>query len=82
MLTEKKRQDHPIAINLYVPLYENLICLEMDGVDVYGSMEMEIEMYGSILPLPWRTIASHKLNTSEYETIYIKYSHTNQQIRQ
>ena len=33
-------------------------------------METEMEMYGSELPLPWRTIASHKLNASEYETIH------------
>ena len=32
--------------------------------------------------LPWRTIASHKLHASEYETIRCKYSHSNQQIRQ
>ena len=32
-------------------------------------------------PLLWRTIASHKIYASEYETIYCKHSHPNRQIR-
>ena len=51
----QKRQDHPITINLHVPLYESLMCLEMDG--------------RSKRPLPWTAIASHKLHTSKNDTI-------------
>ena len=46
----------------------NLICLEMNE--------------GRKRLLPRRTIASHKLHASEYETIYCKNPHSNQQIRQ
>ena len=48
--------------------YMNFICLEMDG--------------RSKRPLLWTAIASLKLHAIEYETIYCKYSHSNQQIRQ
>ena len=48
--------------------YMNLICLEMNG--------------RSKRPSLWTAITSHKLHASEYETIYCKYSHSNQQIRQ
>ena len=43
-----------------------LTCLEMDG--------------RSKRPLPWTTIASHKLLASEYDTIYCKYSCSNYKI--
>ena len=48
--------------------YMNPVCLEMDG--------------RSKRPLPWTTIASQKLHAKECNTIYCKYSHSNQQIRQ
>ena len=65
----QKNKDKTIPSRLiFMCHYVNLIFLEMDG--------------RSKRPLPWGTIASYKLHASEYETIYCKYSHYNQQIRQ
>ena len=50
--------------NLYLT-HMSLICLKMDE--------------RSKQPLPWIAIAFHKLHARGYDTIYCKYSHSDQQ---